>query len=58
MCGRYVRRSDEQRLADHFHANPIPPDFPMQAAGFIQPIPAGVEWPGIRLKESSGTVER
>lgn len=34
MCGRYVRRSDKQRIAEHFHANPTPPDLPMPAADY------------------------
>ena len=29
MCGRYIRRSDKQRLAEHFHAHPLPADLPM-----------------------------
>jgi hypothetical protein len=28
MCGRYVRRSDKQRIAEHFHVHgPSLPDF-------------------------------
>jgi putative SOS response-associated peptidase YedK len=28
MCGRYVRRSDKQRIAEHFHVHgPSVPDF-------------------------------
>jgi putative SOS response-associated peptidase YedK len=28
MCGRYVRRSDKQRIAEHFHVyGPSVPDF-------------------------------
>jgi putative SOS response-associated peptidase YedK len=34
MCGRYVRRSDKQKIAEHFHANPSPPDLPMTAADY------------------------
>ena len=39
MCGRYARRSDKQRIAEHFHANPSPPDLPMPAADytFLEP---------------------
>jgi putative SOS response-associated peptidase YedK len=34
MCGRYVRRSDKQRIAEHFRANPSPPDFSMPAVDY------------------------
>ena len=34
MCGRYVRRSDKQRLAEHFHANPSPLGLPMPAEDY------------------------
>ena len=34
MCGRCVRRSDKQRIAGHFHANPSPPDLPMPGADY------------------------
>ena len=29
MCGRYVRRSDKQKIAEWFHADPQPADLPM-----------------------------
>ena len=29
MCGRYVRRSDKQRIAEYFHAKPQPVELPM-----------------------------
>ena len=34
MCGRYVRRSDKQTIAEQFHANPNPSDLPMPAADY------------------------
>ena len=29
MCGRYVRRSDKQKIAEYFHADPRPTELPM-----------------------------
>ncbi len=29
MCGRYVRKSDKQKLAEYFHANPQPAELPL-----------------------------
>ena len=29
MCGRYVRRSDKQRIAEYFHATPVPAELPL-----------------------------
>ena len=29
MCGRYVRRSDKQKIAEYFHANPQPAELPL-----------------------------
>ncbi len=34
MCGRYVRRSDKQKLAEHFRAQPNPPKLPMPDADY------------------------
>ncbi len=34
MCGRYVRRSDKQKIAEHFRANPNPADFPLPDADY------------------------
>lgn len=34
MGGRYVRRSDKQKLAEHFHAQPNPADMPMPDADY------------------------
>ncbi len=34
MCGRYVRRGDKQKIAEHFHANPNPAELPMPDADY------------------------
>ncbi len=34
MCGRYVRRSDKQKIAEFFHANPSPAELPMPEADY------------------------
>ena len=34
MCGRYVRRSDKQRIAEWFHADPHSADLPMPDADY------------------------
>jgi putative SOS response-associated peptidase YedK len=34
MCGRYVRISDKQKLAEHFRARPNPVDMPMPDADY------------------------
>ena len=34
MCGRYVRRSDKQKIAEHFRANPNPANFPLPDADY------------------------
>ena len=34
MCGRYVRRSDKQKIAEWFHADPNPADLPMPDADY------------------------
>ena len=34
MCGRYVRKSDKQKIAEHFRANPNPADFPLPGADY------------------------
>src|SRR5260370_21184031 len=40
MCGRYVRRSDKQRIADHFHVyGPSVPDFGPSWNVAPQPFP-------------------
>ncbi len=34
MCGRYVRRGDKQKIAEHFHAQPNPAELPMPDADY------------------------
>ena len=54
MCGRYVRRSDKQRIAEHFAVHgPSVPDFGMSwnvAPQTFQPI--------IRLNHDTGERDR
>ncbi|RZU35700.1 SOS response-associated peptidase [Edaphobacter modestus] len=54
MCGRYCRRSDKQKIAEHFRAKPEPAELPMPDADYniapttYQPI----------IRQSRGTGER
>ncbi len=34
MCGRYVRRSDKQKIAEHFRAGPNTADFPLPESDY------------------------
>ncbi len=34
MCGRYVRKGDKQKLAEHFRARLNPPELPMPDADY------------------------
>ena len=34
MCGRYVRRSDEQKIAEYFCASPQPAELPLPGADY------------------------
>ena len=34
MYGRYVRRSDKQKLAEYFHARPQPAELPLPGADY------------------------
>ncbi len=34
MCGRYVRKGDKQKLAEHFRAQPNPTELPMPDADY------------------------
>ena len=34
MCGRYVRRSDKQKIAEYFHASPQPAELPLPGADY------------------------
>ena len=55
MCGRYVRRSDKQKIAEHFHANPSPPDLPMPAADYN--VAPTTHQPIIRQSKETGERE-
>src|SRR5579875_9987 len=55
MCGRYVRRSDKQKLAEHFHANPQPVDLPMPDADYN--VAPTTHQPIIRQSRESGDRE-
>jgi putative SOS response-associated peptidase YedK len=34
VCGRYGRRSDKQKIAEHFRAKPVPADLPIPDADY------------------------
>ena len=34
MCGWYGRRSDKQKIAEYFHATPVPAKLPMPGADY------------------------
>ena len=55
MCGRYVRRSDKQKIAEHFHANPSPPDLPMPSADYN--VAPTTHQPIIRQSKETGERE-
>jgi putative SOS response-associated peptidase YedK len=53
MCGRYVRRSDKQRIAEHFHVHgPALPEF-----GESYNVAPQTFQPVIRLNRDSGERE-
>ena len=55
MCGRYVRRSDKQKLAVHFRANPHPVNLPMPDADYN--VAPTTHQPIIRQSRESGDRE-
>ncbi len=55
MCGRYVRRSDKQKLAEHFHAQPQPADLPLPDADYN--VAPTTHQPIIRQSRESGNRE-
>lgn len=55
MCGRYVRRSDKQKIAEHFHSNPSPPDLPMPGADYN--VAPTTHQPIIRQSKETGERE-
>jgi putative SOS response-associated peptidase YedK len=55
VCGRYVRRSDKQKIAEYFHANPQPAELPMPGADYN--IAPTTHQPIIRQSRESGERE-
>ncbi len=55
MCGRYVRRSDKQKIAEFFHANPQPAELPVPSADYN--IAPTTFQPIIRQSRESGERE-
>ena len=55
MCGRYVRRSDKQKIAEWFHAGPNPADLPMPDADYN--VAPTTHQPIIRQSRESGERE-
>jgi putative SOS response-associated peptidase YedK len=55
MCGRYVRRSDKQKIAEYFHANPNPAELPMPDADYN--IAPTTHQPIIRQSKETGERE-
>lgn len=55
MCGRYVRRSDKQKIAEHFRANPNPAEFPLPDADYN--VAPTTYQPIIRQSRESGERE-
>ena len=55
MCGRYVRRSDKQKIAEHFRAQPVPVELPMPQADYN--IAPTTHQPIIRQSRETGDRE-
>ena len=55
MCGRYVRRSDKQKIAEYFHANPNPAELPMADADYN--VAPTTQQPVIRQSRETGDRE-
>ena len=55
MCGRYVRRSDKQHIAEHFRATPFPADLSMPGADYN--IAPTTHQPIIRQSRETGDRE-
>ena len=55
MCGRYVRRSDKQKIAEHFRAKPNPPELPMPDADYN--VAPTTHQPIIRQSKETGDRE-
>ena len=55
MCGRYGRRSDKQKIAEHFRATPTPAELPMPDADYN--IAPTTHLPIIRQSRETGEGE-
>ena len=55
MCGRYGRRSDKQKIAEHFRAKPSPAELPMPDADYN--IAPTTHQPIIRQSRETGERE-
>jgi len=55
MCGRYVRKGDKQKLAEHFHAQPNPAKLAMPDADYN--VAPTTQQPIIRQSRESGERE-
>ena len=55
MCGRYGRRSDKQKIAEHFRAAPTPAELPMPDADYN--IAPTTHQPIIRQSRETGERE-
>lgn len=55
MCGRYVRRSDKQKIAEWFHAEPQPAGFPLPDADYN--VAPTTHQPIIRQNRDTGNRE-
>src|ERR1700710_2383487 len=55
MCGRYVRRSDKQKIAEYFHAEPHPAELVMPDADYN--VAPTAHQPIIRQSRESGERE-
>ncbi|RZU39780.1 SOS response-associated peptidase family protein [Edaphobacter modestus] len=59
MCGRYGRRSDKQKIAEHFRAKPEPAELPVPDADYniapttFQPI---ITSSGNRINTENGVI--
>ena len=55
MCGRYVRKSDKQKLVEHFRAQPHPAELPMPDADYN--VASTAHQPIIRQSRETGDRE-
>ena len=55
MCGRYIRRSDKQKIAEYFQSEPQPAELPLPGADFN--VAPTTHQPIIRQSRESGRRE-